>query len=164
MGRVTPTAPESAPVAFRGTRGQVLVMALAALATAPGVVSRLGDLDLGNLVAPVVFGVAILGSAVLLAWADEASQLDVSQGLALTLVDSVVLIAIFACFVLRLWRAPAEEPQLVGAARLIASLPAAQRRVVVGAVLAYAATVMFLCAAPFAETLVHLGEQAGIST
>ncbi len=270
MGRVTPTAPESVPTGLRGPRGQVLVMALAALATAPGVVSRLGDLDLGSVVAPVVFGTAILGSAFLLAWAAEALQLDVSQGLALTvlaliavlpeyavdftfaakagenpekyaplalanmtggnrlligvgwplvvllaawrmtsmarkrgdtgrldtdvhlerphaievtflalataysltlplkstltLVDSVVLITIFACFVFRLWRAPAEEPHLVGPARLIGALPTARRRLVVGLLLAYAATVIFLCAERFADSLVHLGEQAGIST
>src|SRR5262245_65136510 len=39
-----------------------------------------------------------------------------------------------------------------------------QRRFAVGCLLAYAATVIFLCAEPFAESLVHLGEQAGIST
>jgi cation:H+ antiporter len=245
-------------------------MALAGLATAPGVVSRLGSVDLGEVGAPVVFGFAILGSAFLLAWAAEALQLDVSQGLALTvlaliavlpeyavdftfaykagenpekfaplalanmtggnrlligvgwplvvllaawrmtriarkrgytgeldtdvqlerphaieitflaiataysltlplkstltLVDSVVLIAIFACFVFRLWRAPAEEPHLVGPARLIGALPTIRRRIVVGLLLAYAATVIFLCAEPFAESLVHLGEQAGVST
>jgi cation:H+ antiporter len=31
-------------------------------------------------------------------------------------------------------------------------------------ILAYAATVIFACAEPFAESLVHLGEQAGVST
>src|SRR5205823_10167059 len=221
--------------ALRGTRGHVLVMALAALATAPGVVSRLGDLNLGELGAPVAFGGAILGSAFLLAWAAEALQLDVSQGLALTvlaliavlpeyavdftfaykagenpekfaplalanmtggnrlligvgwslvvllaawrmtsiarkrgyegeldtdvalerphaieitflalatlysltlplketltIVDSIVLIGIFVMFVFRLWRAPSEEPHLVGPARLIGALPTTQRRV-----------------------------------
>jgi cation:H+ antiporter len=270
MGRVTPTAPTSTAGALRGRRGQVLAMALAALATAPGVVARVAGLDLGELGAPVAFGTAILGSAFLLAWAAEALQLDVSQGLALTvlaliavlpeyavdftfaakagedpekyaplalanmtggnrlligvgwslvvllaawritriarkrgytgeldtdvalerphaieitflaiataysltlpfkhtltLVDSVVLITIFLAFVFRLWRAPAEEPHLVGPARLIGSLSTARRRFVVGALLAYAATVIFLCAEPFADSLVHLGEQAGIST
>ena len=82
----------------------------------------------------------------------------------LTLVDSVILISIFVMFVFRLWRAPSEEPHLVGPARLIGALPTTQRRVVIGAFLAYAAAVIFLCAEPFAESLVHLGEQAGIST
>ncbi len=270
MGRVTLTPPESTPEALRGHRGQVLALSLAALLTAPGVVARIGGISLGEVVAPVLFGFAILGSAFLLAWAAETLQLDVSQGLALTvlaliavlpeyavdftfaykagenpekyaplalanmtggnrlligigwsmvvlvaawrmtsiarkrgytgkldtdvhlerphaieitflalataysltlpfkstltLVDSIVLIAIFVAFVFRLWRAPAEEPHLVGPARLIGALPTMQRRIVVGVLLAYAATVIFLCAEPFAESLVHLGEQAGIDT
>ena len=36
-------------------------------------------------------------------------------------------------FVFRLWRAPSEEPHLVGPARLIGALPTPQRRTVVGA-------------------------------
>ncbi len=267
---MTLTPPESTPEALRGPRGQVLALSLAALLTAPGVVARLGGISLGEVVAPVLFGFAILGSAFLLAWAAETLQLDVSQGLALTvlaliavlpeyavdftfaykagenpekyaplalanmtggnrlligigwsmvvlvaawrmtsiarkrgytgkldtdvhlerphaieitflalataysltlpfkstltLVDSIVLIAIFVAFVFRLWRAPAEEPHLVGPARLIGALPTMQRRIVVGVLLAYAATVIFLCAEPFAESLVHLGEQAGVDT
>jgi cation:H+ antiporter len=270
MGRVTPTAPESTPAAFRGPRGQALAVALAVLATAPGVVSRLAGIGLGAVVAPFVFGLAILGSAFLMAWAAEALQLDVSQGLALTvlaliavlpeyavdftfaakagknpekyaplalanmtggnrlligvgwalvvllaawritsiarkrgytgeldtdvhlerphaieitflalataysltlpfkhtltLVDSAVLITIFLWFVARLWRSPAEEPHLVGPAQLIGGLPTLQRRLVVGLMLAYAAAVIFLCAEPFADSLVHVGEQAGIDT
>ena len=188
-------------------------------------VARVTGIGLGDVLAPIVFGFAILGSAFLLAWAAEALQLDVSQGLALTvlaliavlpeyavdftfaykagedpekfaplalanmtggnrlligigwsmvvlvaawriksiarssgytgeldtdvhlerphaieitflalatlysltlplkrtltIVDSVVLISIFVVFVFRLWRAPAEEPHLVGPARLI---------------------------------------------
>jgi cation:H+ antiporter len=229
-----------------------------------------GGVGLGEVVAPVVFGLAILGSAFLLAWAAEAMQLDVSQGLALTVlaliavlpeyavdftfaakagenpekyaplalanmtggnrlligvgwslvvllaawrmtsiarkrgytgeldtdvalerphaieitflalataysltlplkrtltvVDSAILIGIFVAFVFRLWRSPAEEPHLVGPARVIGALPTTQRRIVVGLLLAYAAMVIFLCAEPFAESLVHLGEQAGIDT
>ncbi len=82
----------------------------------------------------------------------------------LTLFDSVILISIFVMFVFRLWRAPSEEPHLVGPARLIGALPTTQRRAVIVAFLAYAAGVIFLCAEPFAESLVHLGEQAGVDT
>ena len=76
----------------------------------------------------------------------------------------MILIGIFVLFVIRISRAPAGEPHLVGPARLIGALPTTLRRVVVGTLLAYAAAVIFLCAEPFAESLVHLGEQAGIST
>jgi cation:H+ antiporter len=82
----------------------------------------------------------------------------------LTLFDSLVLISIFVVFVWRISRSPSEEPHLVGPARLVATLSEGRRRAVVGLLLAYAAGVIFLCAEPFAESLVHLGEQAGIST
>jgi cation:H+ antiporter len=270
MGRVTSIAPESAPSRLRGPRGQILALTVAFLLTVPGAISRLTGAGLGEVVAPCVFGFAILGSAFLLAWAAEVLQLDVSQGLALTvlaliavlpeyavdftfaykagenpdkfaplalanmtggnrlligvgwslvvvlaawrmksiarkrgyqgeidtdvalerphaieitflaiatiysltlplkrtltIVDSVILIGIFVLFVVRIWRAPSEEPHLVGPARLIGRLPTRQRRIVMGSLLAYAAGVIFLCAEPFAESLVHLGEQAGIST
>src|SRR5205823_2935649 len=189
MARVTPTAPETTPRALRGPRGQVLALTAAFVLTLPGVLARIADAGLGNVVAPVVFGLAILGSAFLLAWASEALQLAADVALdrphaieitflalatlysltlplkeTLTIVDSIVLIGIFVMFVFRLWRAPSEEPHLVGPARLIGALPTTQRRVVVGALLAYAAGVIFLCAEPFAESLVHLGERAGIST
>ena len=267
---MTPTVPESTPTALRGPRGQVLAMAAALLLTVPGALARLTGGALGEVSAPIVFGIAILGSAFLLAWAAEALQLDVSQGLALTVLaliavlpeyavdftfaakagedpekfaplalanmtggnrlligvgwplvvllaawrmtsiarkqgyqgeldtdvhlerphaieitflalatlysltlalkrtltifDSVILIGIFVLFVIRISRAPSGEPHLVGPARLIGALPTTLRRVVVGTLLAYAAAVIFLCAEPFAESLVHLGEQAGIST
>jgi len=82
----------------------------------------------------------------------------------LTLVDAVILIGIFVVFVIRIARSPSEEPHLVGPARLIGTLPTARRRTVIGVMLAYSAAVIFACAEPFAESLVHLGEQAGIST
>ena len=267
---MTPTVPESTPTALRGPRGQVLAMAAALLLTVPGALARITGGALGEVSAPIVFGIAILGSAFLLAWAAEALQLDVSQGLALTVLaliavlpeyavdftfaakagedpekfaplalanmtggnrlligvgwplvvllaawrmtsiarkqgyqgeldtdvhlerphaieitflalatlysltlalkrtltifDSVILIGIFVLFVIRISRAPSGEPHLVGPAGLIGALPTTLRRVVVGTLLAYAAAVIFLCAEPFAESLVHLGEQAGIST
>ena len=67
-------------------------------------------------------------------------------------------------FVFRIARAPAEEPHLVGPARLIGSLDDRPRRIVVGVLLVFAAAVIFVCAEPFAESLVHLGEEAGIDT
>src|SRR3954447_17306997 len=96
MGRVTPTAPESTPTGLRGRNGQMLALVLAGLATAPGVVSRVGGLTLGNWVAPAIFGLAILGSAFLLAWAAETLQLDVSQGLALTVLALIAVLPEYA--------------------------------------------------------------------
>ncbi|MET0421263.1 MAG: sodium:proton exchanger, partial [Acidimicrobiia bacterium] len=260
----TPTARHGHP------RSQLALMGLAFLATLPGLITRVAGLTPPAAVAPVLYGLAILGSAFLLAWAAEVLQLDVSQGLALTvlaliavlpeyavdfafaskagqnpdkyaplalanmtganrlligvgwsmvvllaawrmtriarrrgyrgeidtevklerphaieisflalatlysltlplkrtltLIDSIVLIGIFIAFVFRIARAPSEEPHLVGPARIIGSLPVAPRRIAVGVLLAFAAGVIFACAEPFAESLVHAGEQAGVDT
>jgi cation:H+ antiporter len=245
-------------------------MLVAVLLTVPGLVVRIAGASPPDTVAPVIYGLTIVGSAFLLAWAAEVLQLDVSQGLAITLLaliavlpeyavdfafahkagqnpgkfaplalanmtgsnrlligvgwslvvvlaawrinriarrrghegplgtkvtldrshaieiaflalaslysltlplkrtlalfDSVILIAIFVVFFVRIGRAPAEEPHLVGPARLIATLRPSRRRAVVGAMFLYAAGAIFACAEPFAESLVHIGERAGIST
>jgi cation:H+ antiporter len=251
-------------------RSQLLIMAVAFAVTLPGLLTRLAGLHPPDYVGPVIYGLAILGSAFLLAWAAEVLQLDVSQGLALTvlaliavlpeyavdfafaskagqnpekyaplalanmtganrlligvgwsmvvilaawrmtriarqrgykgeidtevhlerphaieisflalatiysltlplkrtltLIDAVVLIGIFVAFVFRIARAPSEEPHLVGPARVIGSLTVLQRRIAVGLMLVYAAGVIFACAEQFAESLVHVGEQAGVDT
>ena len=251
-------------------RGTFTAFGIAALFTVPGLVLRISGAEAGEIATPVIFGFAILGSAFLLAWAAEVLQLDVSQGLALTvlaliavlpeyavdftfawkagedpdtyaplalanmtgsnrlligigwsmvvlvaawrmtraarqrgytgeidtdvhlerphaieivflsfatlysltlpfkttltLVDAAILVSIFVIFVFRIARAPAETPHLVGPARLIATLPTNLRRTVVGLLLLYAAGVIFACAEPFAESLVHLGEEAGVDT
>ena len=82
----------------------------------------------------------------------------------LTIFDAVILISIFVVFVIRIGRSPSEAPHLVGPARVIGVLPVARRRAIVGILLTYAAVVIFACAEPFVESLVHLGEKAGVST
>jgi cation:H+ antiporter len=270
LRRVTPPLAGGDPRHTGVSRGSLYALGGAAVATVPGLVAGLTGAGLDHVVAPLVFGLAIVGSAFLLAWAAEVLQLDVSQGLALTVLaliavlpeyavdftfavkagenpekyaplalanmtgsnrlligvgwsmvvllaawrmtraarrrgytgeldtavhldrphaieiaflgiatlysltlpfkhtltifDAVVLISIFVVFVLRISRSPSEEPDLVGPARTIGALPVTRRRVVVGVLLAYSASVIFVCAEPFAESLVHLGEQAGVST
>jgi cation:H+ antiporter len=81
----------------------------------------------------------------------------------LTLLDAAVLVVIFVAYMLRIARAPAEEPHLVGPAQLIGELPETKRRAVV-ALLALAAVVTILAVAePFAESLVEVGEEFGIN-
>jgi cation:H+ antiporter len=82
----------------------------------------------------------------------------------LTLFDAVILVALYVGYVWRVSRTPAEEPDLVGPARLFGALPPVKRRLAVGAVLAYAAGVIVTCAEPFASALVDMGRQFGIST
>lgn len=81
----------------------------------------------------------------------------------ITLVDAAVLFAVFALYTLRIARAPAEEPHLVGPARWIGNFSVPARRASVLAMFVFAAAVIVLVAERFAEALVATGEQFGVS-
>jgi len=80
----------------------------------------------------------------------------------LTLIDSVILVGLFAAYIVRVARAPAEPPHLVGPARAIGTLPQTQRRAVTVGLFLAAVVVILLCAEGFAESLIETGEQFGI--
>jgi cation:H+ antiporter len=261
-------APNPAPSPRSG-----LYIALALAAVLPGVVIHLGGLHVEPIVAAVIFGVAVIGAAFMLAWGAEAAQVDISAGLALamlalvavlpeyavdfvftwkagkdpaqyapdalanmtggnqlligagwsmvvlvaayrlrqvkkgrvnapaskikvednevaldrsrsveiaflfiatvygltlpihrtiTLIDGAILVTIFVVYILRVARAPAEEPHLVGPALTVGLLPTTQRRLAVGGLLLGAVVAILVCAEPFAESLVHTGEQFNV--
>src|SRR5262245_7524982 len=75
----------------------------------------------------------------------------------LTLFASVILIGLFVGYLVRIARAPAETPHLVGPAELIGKLQPRTRRIVVGLMLAFAAAVILVSAEAFAEALVETG-------
>lgn len=81
---------------------------------------------------------------------------------ALTLVDMMVLIAMFGFYVWRVARLPAEPPHLVGPAELIGALRPLQRRLVTAALAMAAAATILLVAKPFAKALVATGINLGI--
>lgn len=81
----------------------------------------------------------------------------------ITLVDAAVLITIFVLYTIRISRAPAEEPHLVGPARWVGCFDVRNRRITVVALFVFAATVILLCAEHFAEALVGSGESLGVS-
>ncbi len=251
------------------SRGQLVAIALAIGLTLPGLTVRFAGAHPTPWISALLYGIAVVGSAFILAWAAEALQLDVSQGLALAvlaliavlpeyavdfvftwkagknpheyaplalanmtggnrlligigwslvvllaawrmrkigaaegydgpyddevklsrthsieigflavatiysltlplkrtinLFDAVVLVSLFVAYMIRVARAPAAEPHLVGPAQLIGSLRRTQRRIVVGALLVFAAGVILACAEGFAESLVETGSQFGIS-
>lgn len=80
----------------------------------------------------------------------------------LTLWDSAVLVTVFVVYIVRIARAPAEEPHLVGPAQLIGSLPVAARRTAVGLLALAAVVTILLVAEPFAESLIAVGEEFDI--
>jgi cation:H+ antiporter len=81
----------------------------------------------------------------------------------ITLFDAAVLVTIFVAYTIRISRAPAEEPHLVGPATLIAGLQVGARRAVVIGLFLFAAGVILLCAEHFAEALVETGASFNIS-
>ena len=80
-----------------------------------------------------------------------------------TLLDAVVLVAIFVAYTIRISRAPAEEPELIGPSAWVGSFPQRLRRLTVVAMFAWSAVTILLVAERFAESLVATGEQLGIS-
>jgi cation:H+ antiporter len=81
----------------------------------------------------------------------------------ITLFDAVILISIFVAYVVRISKAPAEEPHLVGPAALIGTLATARRRAAVIGLFVVAALVILACAEHFASALVDTGKTFGIS-
>ncbi|HEV3401029.1 MAG TPA: hypothetical protein VG078_04335 [Acidimicrobiales bacterium] len=80
-----------------------------------------------------------------------------------SLLDAVILVGIFVAYTVRISRAPAEEPHLIGPAGTIGLLPEGRRRATVAIMFLGAGAIILLCAEPFAEALVESGKDAGIS-
>ncbi len=80
----------------------------------------------------------------------------------LSLIDMAVFTSMFAFYIWRVARMPAEEPHLVGPAKLIGSLPTAQRRWITAALAISSAAAILLVAKPFAQALVATGITMGI--
>ncbi len=81
----------------------------------------------------------------------------------ITLWDAAVLVSLFVVYTVRISRAPAEEPHLVGPALYIGSFEQVRRRLTVLALFLFAAMVILLCAERFAESLVETGARFGVS-
>jgi len=80
-----------------------------------------------------------------------------------TLLDAVILIGLFAAYVVRISRMPSAEPQLVGPALYLGSWRPTARRLAVLTMFVGAAAVILLCAERFAESLVATGSEFGVS-
>ncbi len=82
----------------------------------------------------------------------------------LSLFDAAVLVAIYVVYMIRLSGAPPAEPHLVGPSAYIGSLAKTRRRALNYLLFVVAALVILAVAEPFAESLVAVGEDLGIST
>ena len=81
----------------------------------------------------------------------------------ITLIDAIVLVSIFVLYTIRVSRAPAEEPHLVGPARYLGTFTTVGRRTSILLMFVFAAGVILLCAERFAHALVETGADLGIS-
>lgn len=80
-----------------------------------------------------------------------------------TLVDAVVLVGIFTAYTLRISRAPASDPDLIGPSAALGALRRGRRRVSVAALFVFAAAVILVVAEHFADSLVATGTELGVS-
>ena len=81
----------------------------------------------------------------------------------LSLFDAVVLVTIYVLYLRRLSGAPAHEPHLVGPSAYVGHYRRGRGRIVNYTMFVVAAAVILLCAEPFAESIIELGEAIGVS-
>jgi cation:H+ antiporter len=81
----------------------------------------------------------------------------------ITLLDTVILVAIFIAYTLRISQAPQTEPDLLGPSAWVGGLGRRARRVSVLAMFAFAGAVILLVAEHFAQSLVDTGTELGVS-
>jgi cation:H+ antiporter len=80
----------------------------------------------------------------------------------LTLVDGVVLLALYLLYARRVQGTPDEEPAVVGVPAGLLSLPPGSRRPAIAALIFVAATVIAMIANPFADALLATGTSFGL--
>jgi cation:H+ antiporter len=81
---------------------------------------------------------------------------------AITLFDMAILVSMFGFYIWRVARLPAEQPHLVGPAKLIGALEPMRRRIATAVLAIGAAGAILLVAKPFAQSLVNTGVTLGI--
>ncbi len=85
-----------------------LAIAAAIAATIPALTVRFGGLHPEPLIAAIIFGIAVIGAAFMLAWAAEVVQLDISAGLALALLALIAVLPEYAVDFVFTWKAGKE--------------------------------------------------------
>jgi cation:H+ antiporter len=98
--------------------------------------------------------------AILLAATLYAFTIPLRGGL--SLIDTVVFVALFGLYTWAAAKAESHEPELVGPARIVGNLSTGARRFWTFLLFLFAAATIFLSAEPFAEGLVESGLRFGI--
>lgn len=98
------------------TSTALVLVGIAVACTVPGLVLTAGGLEPVAWSAALMYGLAVVGAAFLLAWAAELVQLDVSQGLALALLALVAVLPEYAVDFVFTWKAGQDPQQYAGLA------------------------------------------------
>ena len=96
-------------------------------------------------------------------WVATLYSLTLPLKQSITLIDTVILVGLFAGYSWRVSRAPSEEPHLVGPARYLGTFPVVARRTWVIGLFAAAGVVIWLFAHPFADALTETGRAYDIN-
>ncbi len=80
----------------------------------------------------------------------------------LTVIDTLILVTIFALYTRRAAQMESAEPDLVGPVKIIANMKTVKRRLATAGLFLFAGFVIFYVAEPFAESLVEMGATLGI--
>jgi cation:H+ antiporter len=96
-------------------------------------------------------------------WIATLYSLTLPLKASITLIDTVILVGLFAGYTWRVSRAPAEEPHLVGPARYLGTFPTVVRRAWVVGLFLVSGIVIWLFAHPFAEALTETGRAYDIN-
>jgi cation:H+ antiporter len=96
-------------------------------------------------------------------WVATLYSLTLPLKHSISLIDTVILVGLFAGYTWRVSRAPAEEPHLVGPARYLGSFRTPVRRGWVIGLFVASATVIWLFAHRFAEALTATGRAYDVS-
>jgi cation:H+ antiporter len=80
-----------------------------------------------------------------------------------TIIDTIVLVSMFVIYLYFTSRVESEPVELVGPARAMGALKAVPRRSLVTLLLLFSALAIFASAEPFADALVDLGSELGVS-
>jgi cation:H+ antiporter len=81
----------------------------------------------------------------------------------LTLIDTVILVSLFALYARRVAQMEVEEPELVGPVKIVANMGKAGRRIVTVCMFLFSGAVIFFVAEGFAMSLVAMGQDFGIN-
>src|SRR5947209_16071471 len=93
MSRASATSPATSPALSRRT---LLSLAAAAAVCAPALFSRVIRVDPESVVTAAIFGMGVIGASLVLAWAGEAAEEDLGQGLALAILAFIAVVPEYA--------------------------------------------------------------------